>query len=474
MTTAASRFMPHLPEEGLAASSSLRERSRQALRTAFELASEQLDREHELPVPNSPETLRQELELALAPEGRPMEEVVGKLRRILAATPSSANPRFLNQLFGGRDPVAMLADMLVPLINTSMYTYKVAAPQVLMEREVVGRMAEKVGYADGEGILCPGGSISNLLAMLVARNESAEGVREQGLRGERLAVYTSCVSHYSIRKNAGILGLGRSNVREVPTDGRGRMDVDALRRQIHADRKLGFRPILINATAGTTVLVAFDPFRSIADVARQEGIWMHVDGAVGGSVLLCESHRELVDGVELSDSFTWNAHKLMGVPQSCSALLVRRPGLLSRHLREAADYLFQAHSDELNPGTRSLQCGRRNDAMKLWAAWQLHGDRGYDERLRHLFELARYAAERIDEDPDLELTRRPESVAVCFEVRGRRSEEICDRLYREGRLLISHGLVDGRCAIRLACVNPDLQVRDIDDILGEIKAAAGP
>ena len=251
------------------------------------------------------------------------------------------------------------------------------------------------------------------------------------------------------------------------------MDVDALHKTIRDDRARGCRPLLVNATAGTTVLGAFDPLREIAALTREEGLWMHVDGALGGSFLLCESARELLDGSELSDSFTWNAHKMLGVPLSCSAILLRRRGLLHKHLDETADYLFQAHTDDLNPGTRSLQCGRRNDALKLWAAWQFHGDRGYDARLRRVLSLAHYAAQRIQDDPELSLVGWPESINVCFDVRETPSEKICDRLDQEGRLLIGHGRVNGRCAIRLVCVNPDLTEDDIDVVLNEIKRAAG-
>jgi glutamate/tyrosine decarboxylase-like PLP-dependent enzyme len=320
--------------------------------------------------------------------------------------------------------------------------------------------------------LSAGGSVSNLLAMMIARNEALAGVREDGMRGHAGTVYTSAASHYSIRKNAGVLGLGRQSVRDIPTDRRGRMDVEALRTAIRDDRARGFRPLLINATAGTTVLGAFDPLREIAALAREEGLWMHVDGALGGSLLLCESERELLDGCELSDSFAWDAHKMMGVPLSCSAILLRRRGLLQKHLDESADYLFQTHTDDLNPGTRSLQCGRRNDALKLWAAWQFHGDDGYDARLRRVVGLARYAAQRIQDDPEMDLVVWPESVNVCFEVRKTPSEAICERLDREARLLIGHGRVDGRCAIRLVCVNPDLTEGDIDAALDEIKRAA--
>ena len=450
------------------------EEARRALEKAFEIALAQIDGEIALPRrgDSTPERLHEELGIAIDPRGATFDEVAAKLRRILAETPSPASPLFFNQLFGGRDPIAVIAEMLTPLTNTSMYTYKVAGPQVLVEREVLARLAAKVGFAGGEGSLSPGSSLASLTAMLIARNEAVGGARERGLGGQKLTVYTSADGHYSIRKAAGILGLGRDNVRQIETDGRGRMRVAALEAALARDLAAGHRPILINATAGTTVLGAFDPIAEIAELASAHGVWLNIDGALGGSVVLSERHRHLVEGAERADSYVWNAHKMMSVPLSCSALLLARQGLLERHLGEAADYLFQSEADELDPGRRSLQCGRRNDALKLWAAWQLHGDRGYEERIDRMFELADHLASRIEADPELELVMRPQSINVCFEVPGRPSAAICERLDDEGRLLIGHGEANGRRAIRLVCVNPDLGESDLEAALAEIKRTA--
>ncbi len=408
----------------------------------------------------------------LSPAGHGLDEVVEAVRQVITQTPSSAGRRFYNQLFGGRDPVATFAEILTTLTNTSMYTFKVAGPQILIEKEVVGRMAATVGFENGEGILAPGGSLANLTALIIARNEALPGVRDAGFDGIRPAVYTSREGHYSTRKNAGITGLGRNSVREVPTDGRGRMDAGGLKRMIADDRAAGHTPIMINATAGTTVLGAFDPLDQIAQVAEAEGVWMHVDGALGGSVLLSKKNRHLLAGSHLADSFTWNAHKMMGVPLSCSAILLKEQGLLAKHFNESAGYLFQADVDDLNPGTRSIQCGRRNDALKVWAAWLYHGDEGYRKRIDHLFDLALFAADKIDADPDLDLVAPPESICVCFEVTGHSAAKICGRLDLENRMKVGFGQVGERQAIRLVCVNPDLEERDINFALDEIKAVA--
>lgn len=419
-----------------------------------------------------PERLAARLDLALGERGLGTHAVLARLREVLAATPSTSSWRFVNQLFGGREPVATVAEMLAVLPNVSMYTFKAAGVQILIEQELLRHMAAVAGLHGAEGSFTPGGSLANLLALLLARNAADPAARDAGVSGARLTVYTSEEGHYSIPKGAGIVGFGRQQVRRVAVDTRGRMDPAALARALEIDRSEGFRPALVNATAGTTVRGAFDPIRPLALLAREHGAWLHVDGALGGSLVLSAERDPLLDGLELADSFAWNPHKMMGVPLQSSLLLVTRRGALNESLDESADYLFQAHDDELNPGHRSLQCGRRNDALRLWAAWLHLGDLGWAERIGRQLALARLAAERVAADPELVLAEPPPSINVCFEVRGRSSEAVCEALDRAGRLKIGHGAVRGRQVIRLVCVNPDLDSADLDALFAEIKSAA--
>jgi len=163
---------------------------------------------------------------------------------------------------------------------------------------------------------------------------------------------------------------------------------------------------------------------------------------------------------------------MMGVPLTCSVVLFSKPGVLQENLDESAGYLFQQDDDLYNPGTRSLQCGRRNDALKLWTAWQFHGTEGYARRIEHLFGLAEYAAQIIRDDPAMTLAEDPQSVNVCFTVQGVSPEAICDYLDRTGALKVGHGLVKGHSTIRLVCVNANLATEDIDRFFDEVKQAA--
>ncbi|MEO1653072.1 MAG: pyridoxal-dependent decarboxylase, partial [Bacteroidota bacterium] len=196
------------------------------------------------------------------------------------------------------------------------------------------------------------------------------------------------------------------------------------------------------------------------------------DGALGGTVVLSRKYRHLVKGAEYSDSFTWNAHKMMGVPLTASAILFNKdPQMLRRHFSEKADYLFQGE-DDFNPGEYSLQCGRRNDGLKIWAAWKYLGDEGYEARVNQQYELTQYAVKYIQADQDLHLLQEPECITVCFEVANASSQEICNRLNQEGRIKVGYGKVKNKRYIRLVCVDAEMQTQDIDHFFEEVKLVA--
>ena len=422
------------------------------------------------PVPAA--TLFDRLDLMPPSDGIGPQELALKLADIVAATPKTATPLFFNQLFGGRDWAAVLGDLLVPVLNNSMYTYKVAGVHVLIEQVLVQKMGALMGYEQPGGVFGPGGSLSNLTAMSLARNQAEQTARESGMNGKTHRIYTSATSHYSIRKSAGLLGIGRNNVVKVAVDDRGRMRPEALRIAIEKDLAEGHLPTMVNATLGTTVEGAYDPIRPLAELCKRHGIWLHLDGAWGASLVLCPEYASLFEGAEEADSITWDAHKMMGVPLTSSVLLTRKQEALTQGLTERADYLFQQDSDWLNPGTRSLQCGRRNDFLKVWTAWQVHGDLGYAERLRHLRALTAHAVDIVRADPRLTLTLEPESLNVCFTVQGNDSPTICQRLHEQGRILVGFGEVHGQTVVRVIFVNPDLTRADVTHFFEQVLVVA--
>jgi glutamate/tyrosine decarboxylase-like PLP-dependent enzyme len=438
-----------------------------------DLVAEHLRRDLDQPMRphRTPEQLERDLAIAIDGGASSWPVVRALLGRVLEVTPSTSSRRFFNQLFGGRDPLAVVGEVAAVLANSPMHTFKVSGVQVLIERAVLRRMAHKAGMAGGDGMFAPGGSMSNLAALVMARNHALPEVREHGRWTTPLAVYASQEVHYSLRKACGMLGLGRDALRLIPADATGRLRPELLEQAIVDDVARGTKPAMILATAGTTVLGAFDPLEACAEIAERHGVWLHVDAAYGGSALMSSQHRGLLAGCERADSLTWDAHKLLSVPLVCSALLTRRAGTTTAAFDETASYLFQG-DPSLDPGRGSLQCGRRNDALKLWLAWKHHGDDGLANNVDHLFALASHLAARIAAAPGMRLVMRPASVNVCFEVEGVPASLLCRTLWQREIAQIGHAVHDGREIVRWVLVDPRLGFDELDAVLDDVRATA--
>ena len=295
-----------------------------------ELCDELFKAENNKPVADYIPTskLYQQLDLSLNNKGLLDTELISILKEIIAKTPKTASKRFFNQLFGGRIGKATLGDLLSVMFNNSMYTYKVAGPQVGIEKQVLRNISKLAGYDENsDGTFAPGGSMSNLMALVMARDAKNKHVRSRGI-SEKMTLYTSEESHYSTAKNAALTGIGRDQVRLVKANEKGEMLVSDLIELIEVDLKNNNIPFFVNATAGTTVLGAFDNIAEISKVCKSYNLWLHVDGAYCGAVIFSKKYKHLVYGLEKSDSFSVNAHKMLGTPLSCSIIVTKHIGQL--------------------------------------------------------------------------------------------------------------------------------------------------
>lgn len=438
-----------------------------------------------------PEELARLLPLDLPREGRPTEEALEDCARILQHSVLTGHPRFLNQLFGGTDLAGVLGDWLAAAANTSMYTYEVAPAMTLLEGALVREACRLFGVggpAGGAGVFTPGGSLANLMAVLAARDRAFPGARRHGLpAGARPVLFASREAHYSIPRAAAVCGLGEEAVRPVAVDRRGALDPADLEARVQEARDAGENPFLVVCTAGTTVLGAFDPIEEAAAVARAHGLWLHVDAVWGGSAVFSPRHRALLAGTEQADSLSWNPHKMLGLPLTCSLLLTAEAASLERSLAQEAGYLFHDPPGEsADLGHRSLQCGRRVDALKLWLAWRVHGHAGFRRRVERHFALARAFRKRLRARPAFELVREPVSCNVCFRYRPPRlrppaapegadprldevTRRLRERLRAEGRWFVNYAPVDGVAALRLVLTHPRLREEDLDDLLDDLE-----
>ncbi len=401
------------------------------------------------------------LDLKLQKEGISAVELEHALKDLVFTTPRTGTNAFFNQLFGGRQDKAILGDLLAVILNNSMATYKAAGPQTGVEKTVLREICNMIGWDENsDGTLAPGGSMTNFMGMLMARDAFNETTRYKGVH-QKMTVYTSMESHYSTPKNAAFAGIGRDNVRKIATDTKGRMDMAALRAAIEADIAEGLHPILINCTAGTTVLAAFDNLEEASAIAKEFDLWLHVDGAYCGSVLFSNQYKHLIKGVENVDSFTVNAHKMLGTPLSCSLIVVKDKKHLHTSFSNDASYLYQTDHDEFNLGKTSIQCGRRNDALKLWVLWKSVGTNGIAQIVEKEFELADTGRNYVRNHPDYTDYSIDDTVAVCFNYKGIPATEICTLLYQHSKLLVGYGSFREDQFIRLVTINATNENEDI-------------
>jgi glutamate/tyrosine decarboxylase-like PLP-dependent enzyme len=254
-------------------------------------------------------------------------------------------------------------------------------------------------------------------------------------------------------------------------------ELECLIKTAHA---LGHQPFFVGATAGTTVRGAFDPFPEIASVAQREGLWFHVDGAWGASVLLSGTHRHLMTGVEQADSVVWDAHKMLGMTLICSVLLVKERGhMLNTFSTHGTDYLF--HADDEDPadlGPSTLHCGRRVDAVKLWLTWKYLGDCGWEALIDGYFALAAQAEAIIHDHPDLELVTPRESLNLCFRYRpphpatdaNMLTLQIRQTLLERGLAMVNYAQIADQVVLRLVICNNQTRPEDITGFFEQVIA----
>jgi len=407
------------------------------------------------------DSLFEELDLELQEEPISEAELIVALQDLVFKTPRTATNAFFNQLFGGRNDKAVLGDLLAVMLNNSMYTYKAAGPQVGVEKVLLRKICDMIGWDENaDGTFATGGSMTNFMGMLMARDAKNETIRQEGVQ-QKMTVYTSAESHYSTPKNAAFAGIGRDHVRYIGVDEFGKMDVLELEAAIKEDFKNGFTPTMVNATAGTTVLGAFDDISAISEVCRRHDIWFHVDGAYCGSVLFSKKHKHLIEGIEKVDSFSFNAHKMIGTPLTCSIIVVRDKKHLHDSFSNDASYLYQTDHDEFNLGKTSLQCGRRNDALKFWTLWKSVGSKGLEDIVDKQFELADIARNYVSDHLDYTLYSYEDSISICFNYKNIPARDICTLLYENSELLVGYGSFGTDEFIRLITINVQNDPKDI-------------
>jgi glutamate/tyrosine decarboxylase-like PLP-dependent enzyme len=277
----------------------------------------------------------------------------------------------------------------------------------------------------------------------------------------------------SVPKAIALVGIGRSNLRLIPVDSDLRMRTDALEEAIAADRKAGRTPIAIVATAGTVNIGAIDPLPALADIAKRENLWLHVDGAYGGLAALAVPER--YRGLERADSLSLDAHKWLYQPAECGCLLYRDRRVAQQTFSDSGEYIKIFNQDPTEAFAffeESMELSRRFRALKLWLSLQYHGRRAFRDSMLQDLRHAQLLAQEVRSNPALELAAPVGLSAVCFRHRARDNEAILRRVIARGRVYISNASIGGQFALRACFVNHRATEDDVRAIVSEVIAAA--
>ena len=378
---------------------------------------------------------------------------------------------------------ALLAELFVSSVNSSLDTFDQSVGGTHIERRLVEWTAERIGFpvdggptgrsrvgARADGIFTSGGTQSNLQALLLARDSAVEA---HGVPFERLRVLASADGHFSVEKSARLLGLAPDAVIQVPVDSAHRMHVSELEAAAQRCVDDDLVPMAVVATAGTTDFGAIDPVRRVAAVCDRFGVWLHVDAAYGGGLLASRRRRHLLDGIELADSVTVDFHKTWFLPVSASAVVVR-DGRNLRHVTHHADYLNPKAATDPNQVDKSLQTTRRFDALKLWMTLRIMGPDCVGDYFDAAIDLAQQVHAETASMPDIEVAAPPSLSTIIFRYHpvgaatddlGALNEQIRAELYQRGNGMVAATKVDGSTWLKLTLLNPRATVADITAIL---------
>ncbi|MBV8475841.1 MAG: aminotransferase class I/II-fold pyridoxal phosphate-dependent enzyme [Acidobacteria bacterium] len=386
--------------------------------------------------------------------------------RLLPYCTHVGHPGYLGLITPSPNPVGVIADFICSAINQNVGTYSIGPSAVAMERRVVRWLTELCGYGvKAGGNLTSGGMMANFIGLKLAR-DAVTGDRAQydGLR-ERGAVYASEERHVAVDKAVDCVGLGRNALRALPTDEKFQVRLDALEQAITKDKQEGIRPMCVVGVFGTTNTGAVDDIPQLRRMADREGMWLHVDAAYGGGMLLSHGWPMRDRGLELADSITIDPHKWFYAPLDAGAVLVKQQERLTASFGIRPSYL----TDELDHSNERYQYyvhgfeqSRRFRSLKVWMSFKRYGARAIGEWIDNNVRQAQHLFDLTARHPDFEAASYPPMSAICIRFRGaglsepeskKLHAEVAQRIEKSGRFWISTTELKGKAWFRINPVN---------------------
>jgi glutamate/tyrosine decarboxylase-like PLP-dependent enzyme len=433
-----------------------------------------------------PEDVRQRLQSPAPRQPEPPAAVYEEFRRDILPYPmGNIHPRFWAWYMGSGTVMGALGDFLAAVMNPNLGGGNHVAP--LVEQQVIGWLRDMMGLpSQASGLLTSGGSAANLIGLTVARNTNCGfDVRHRGVQAAPgpLRFYASTEVHSCHQKAAETLGLGSQGLCKIPVQADYTIDLDALRQQVAADRAAGMVPFCVVGNAGTINTGAIDDLDALAEFCRQEGLWFHIDGAIGAVAVLADKVRPSLEGMERADSIALDLHKWMHIPFEAGCALVRHESAHREAFTLTPEYLAREASGRgLAAGGHwfsdyGLQLTRQFRALKIWMSVKEHGLDRFGRMMARNVEQARYLGRLIEAEAELELTAPIGLDIVCFRFnpRGlgaedleRLNRDILAELYEQGIAAPSYTTLNGEYCLRVAISNHRSRDEDFELFAREV------
>ncbi len=418
-------------------------------------------------------------------EGEPFEAMLADLDRVvMPGITHWQSPNFFGYFPSNSSPPSILGELVSAGLGVQGMLWATSPACTEVETHVLDWLVEMLGLPEGFRSTSAGGGViqdtasSAVLCAILASRERATGGQSnvEGLH-ETLTTYCSTQTHSSVEKAVRVAGLGSGNLRQIAVDDKFAMRPDRLAEAIRADRAAGLRPCFVCATVGTTSSTAVDPLPEIAAIAREHGLWLHVDAALAGTAALCPEFRFLFKGLELADSYAFNPHKWMFTNFDCDCFWVADRAALIRTLSILPEYLKNQATQSgavIDYRDWHVPLGRRFRALKLWFVIRSFGVAGLQAKVREHVDLAQQFAGWVREDPRFEIMAPVPLNLVCFRHRGgdKVNQQILDRVNATGRMFMTHTRLRDQLTLRMCVAQTNTHLAHVQSAWDQIRAAA--
>jgi aromatic-L-amino-acid decarboxylase len=395
------------------------------------------------------------------------------------------SPNFFAYFPANTSPPSILAEMIISTISAQCMIWETSPAATELEEKMMIWLRDLIKLPKNfEGVIQDTASTSTLAAILTAREKATDFfINEEGaVNSATLRVYCSEQTHSSVEKAVKISGIGRKNLVKIPVRKDFTIDVQKLREAVESDKKAGFRPCCVIATLGTTGTTAVDPLKAIGRICAENGIWLHVDAAMGGTALILPEYQWMLDGREFIDSLVFNPHKWMFTNFDCSAYFVKNPAYLIKTFEILPEYLKTRTRGKVNDYRDwGVPLGRRFRALKLWSVIRMYGVEGLQEKIRYHIKLARRLAEMIAKENDFQ-TLAPVTInVVCFRYKpkgigeeevNKLNETLNHKLNDSGKIYLSHTVINGIYTLRMVTGQTNVRIENVDRAWDLIKRTA--